>query len=353
MNDNYCWSSSIGRWFGVPVRVHMLFFLFVAAIFCGQWYFLGEDLDLLGAALATTLVIFGSVIFHELAHVFTVSKLGGHVNNIVLTPWGGNSDLEIAGPARNQLLVYLSGPFASGIVFVLGTTLLIQTNHVESVTELTNPLYFDSFTAGTHWFASLIKLITWANFQIMILNLLPCFPFDGQPILRSIITWVNPELPAVRRESALMVFGHAIGITMIGLAWFLKGQTDGPIPPSVLLIMAGIIILFAARFSYERQLSTIDEEWDDFDDLDYESIYDDTSFFDFAESDQTNYSQWLIEKQQERELIEFQLEQQEESLVDEVLKKLHNQGLASLSPEERELLDRVSERIRRRRQQGV
>ena len=98
-----------------------------------------------------------------------------------------------------------------------------------------------------------------------------------------------------------MVFGHAVGLTLIGLAWFLKSQNGGTvIPPSVLLIMSGIVILFAARYSYEIELSSIDEEWDDFDDLNYDSIYGDTSLFEFEEPDQATYSQWLLEKQEER-----------------------------------------------------
>ncbi len=354
MNDNDCWSSSIGRWFGIPVRVHMLFFLFVATVFCVQWYYVGERADLLGTALATSLVLLGSIVLHEAAHLFTLSRLGGHINQVVLTPWGGNSDLDVVGSPRQRTLVFLSGPLANGIVFALCATLLVTSQQVASPTELVNPLHPFPLASGADWSWSLTKIITWVNFQLMIVNLIPCYPFDGQPILRAIISGVNPELPSIRRESTLMVFGHAVGLTFIGLAWFLKSETGGTlVPPSVLLMLSGIVILFAARYSYEKELSTIDEDWDDFDDLNYESLYGDNSFFEFEEPDQATYSQWLLEKQEERELLEFQVEQQEEGLVDEVLEKLHHQGIASLSAEERNLLDRVSERIRRRRQQGV
>ncbi|MCH2183131.1 MAG: site-2 protease family protein [Mariniblastus sp.] len=354
MNDNDCWSSSIGRWFGIPVRIHMLFYLFVATVFCVQWYYVGERSELLGTALATSLVLLLSVVIHEAAHLFTLSRLGGHVNQIVLTPWGGNSDLDVVGSPRQRVLVCLSGPLANGLIFAVGAIALLASHQVTSLAELINPLQPYLLSSGAEWGVSLAKIITWINFQIMIVNLIPCYPFDGQPILRAIISGVNPDLPSIRRESTLMVFGHAVGLTFIGLAWFLKSETGGTvIPPSVLLIMSGIVLLFAARYSYEKELSTIDEDWDDFDDLNYDSIYGDTSFFEFEEPDQATYSQWLLEKKEERELLEFQLEQQEEGLVDEVLEKLHHQGIASLSPEERNLLDRVSERIRRRRQQGV
>ncbi|MCH2178673.1 MAG: M50 family metallopeptidase [Mariniblastus sp.] len=354
MNHNNCWSSGLGRWRGTPVRMHMLLFLFIAVIFSVQWYYLGQQNDLLGTALVTTLVLLTSVVLHEMAHAYTLNSLGGQVSNIVLTPWGGNSNFELPDQPRDRLIVYLAGPVMSGLIFALGTLVLWQANPVTSTTDLINPFYPISFKTGSDWVISILKITTWVNFQIMVVNLLPCYPFDGQPILRSVLTWVSPDIPAVRKESTLMVFGHAIGLTMIGFAWFLKSEMNGMvIPPSVLFLLAGIAIIFAARYSYEKELATIDEDWDDFDDLNYESIYGDSAFFDLPESEESPYSQWLIEKQMEREHLEYEREQHEEGLVDEVLKKLHRKGITSLSPEERELLDRVSERIRRRRQQGV
>ena len=50
---------------------------------------------------------------------------------------------------------------------------------------------------------------------------------------------------------------------------------------------------------------------------------------------------------------ELQREEEEDRQADEILKKLHNGGLASLSDDERNILNRVSARLRRQRQQGV
>ena len=72
-----------------------------------------------------------------------------------------------------------------------------------------------------------------------------------------------------------------------------------------------------------------------------------------ANEDNSAYSQWLSEKQEARREDEFKKEQEEDKRADQILEKLHNGGIASLHDEEKLILDRVSARIRRRRQQGV
>ena len=90
-------------------------------------------------------------------------------------------------------------------------------------------------------------------------------------------------------------------------------------------------------------------------DIDYGSIYSESAFFDFSDDgDNTAYSQWLTEKQEARRELELQREEEEDRQADAILEKLHNGGgFASLSEDEKAVLRRVSERIRRRRQQGV
>jgi hypothetical protein len=109
-------------------------------------------------------------------------------------------------------------------------------------------------------------------------------------------------------------------------------------------------LIFAARFSYFRQLAELDDQWDEFDDFDYQSLYTDSSFFEHADDEQSNYSQWLTEKQHERAHGEREQEVREERMADEILKKLHRDGIEKLSDEEKGILNRVSARIRRRRQ---
>ena len=62
-------------------------------------------------------------------------------------------------------------------------------------------------------------------------------------------------------------------------------------------------------------------------------------------------SQWMIENQRARAARELEQETHEAHQADTILEKLHNGGgIASLSEDEREVLNRVSLRLRRRRE---
>lgn len=222
------------------------------------------------------------------------------------------------------------------------------------ISQLINPFQPNQFEIG-QWQISLVKIVAWTNFQLLLVNLIPCFPFDGAAIVKALVSSMNPDLPKLRLESAIMVMGHAVAFTLIGLSWLVRDYNSGPIQPAwLIMLVGGITLLFAARLSFHNETQISDSEWDDMADADYESIFEENPLFDFpTDHENTAYSQWLTEKQQTRLQEELQREEEEDRLADEILKKLHGDGLSSLSEEERNILNRVSARLRRQRQQGV
>jgi Zn-dependent protease len=354
MTDNFSWSANAGRWMGIPVRVHLFLILFVTAIFGIELSLSSSTTQIgVGTGIVTVAIIFVSILIHELAHIFAISNLGGHVNNVVLMPWGGNSDFVVPESKQAQAAIFSAGPFVNAAIFALGATLLLQAGAADW-TQLTNPFRPNQFEIG-QWHVSLIKIVTWTNFQLLLVNLIPCFPFDGAPVVRSLVSAMNPDLPKMRLESAIMVMGHAVAFTLIGLAWLVRDYSPGPIQPAWLfMLLGGITLLFAARLSFHNETQVNDSAWDDLGESEYDSFYEDSPFFDFpSDHENTAYSQWLTEKQQTRLQEELRREEEEDRQADEILKKLHGDGLASLSEEERNILNRVSARLRRQRQQGV
>jgi Zn-dependent protease len=370
MRENLGWSTSAGRWFGMPVRVHLFLVLFFAVI-------LGIELSsgslvqpiAIGTGIVTIAVVLVCVIAHELAHWYAVTNLGGYVSRWTLLPWGGGSDFELEDRSeRANFVAHAAGPFANGVLFSLGATLLIQAGE-SSLADLTNPFRPHAFHFETSA-ASIMKIATWVNFQLLFVNLMPCFPFDGAAMMRSLIRLANESLPQIRVESAIMVMGHACAFTMIGLSLLIREYSLGPIPSGwMLMTLAGIMLFYSARFAFFDQMKFPSDEWDenaagspDYLDSIYEEIsrlededfHDDfDSDFDNGQSSQMPYSQWLTEKQEARLQREQALEQSEDQLADEVLEKLHGDGLDSLSDDERDLLSRVSERLRRKRGANV
>lgn len=351
MTENLSWSASLGRWMGIPVRAHLILFLFIAVIFAIQSNY--PKINVLGTAFATSCCLIICVMLHELAHIFALTNLGGHVNNIVFTPWGGNSNFSLPESTRGRVLVYLSGPLFNGCLFALGATLLFQTGNAKLM-DLVLPFRPIPFEMA-NWEVSLIRIMTWINFQIMLVNLIPCFPFDAAGALRAVIGRLSEGATVLRQEGTQLVIGQATGLTMIGCGWFLSDYNDGPVQPVWFLFLAGgLTLLFSARYYYDQQIANSeDHQWVEDDDLDFDAMYGDLSEFDFPEDDQTHYSQWLLEKQEQREREEREQEAREAKVADDILKKLHRQGIDSLTDEEKGVLNRVSARIRRRRQQGV
>src|SRR5437762_10474385 len=75
------WSFSIGRYFGIRVRVHITFifaFLFFWEQAGATWWVAGE----LG-------LLFLSVLLHEFGHCFACRAVGGSADDILMWPLGG------------------------------------------------------------------------------------------------------------------------------------------------------------------------------------------------------------------------------------------------------------------------
>lgn len=355
MNESIGWSASLGRWLGIPVRIHALLLLCLVTLF-GLNFF--PDARTGGAesnewtALVVGLVLLASVLWHEMAHAYAISNLGGHVNSLLFTPWGGNSDFALPTAGISRLLVHLAGPFANLAIFLIGAILLVQAGEASFV-DLINPLAEVGLNLG-HWEVSVLTIVTWVNFQLLWINLIPCFPFDGAAILRSTIDVLHPDTSRVHAEGSIRVIGQACGLTAVGAAWFLRDHEGGAIDPAwCWTLLFGIGLIFAARYSFLSETALFDEPWDDFNELEEGSLYEDSGFFDYEDDSATEYSQWLSEKQESRQQEELRIESEELERSDRILAKLHRSGLESLLEEERALLKRVSERLRRQREQNA
>ena len=364
MAENHIWSASFGRWFGIPVRIHVLLILFIALIFGLEWNFrhlLNPAAQ--GTAIVTVVVLMFSILVHELGHLFAISNLGGYCGLMVLTPWGGSSEFSTHESGKARTVIHLAGPFVNGIIFLFGAMLLTRHWQAELL-PLINPFRPHAFEAA-EWEHSLLQIVTWINFQLLVVNLIPCFPFDGAAAIRGIIDSLNVDLPSQRTESAVMAMGHAVAFTMLGMAWLLRDSEAGTLQPAwFVLLVAGITLIFSARYSYYRNTIFEDSDWDEIEgsdfDVDFPHQFDsreeEESFFEYSEfgaDAKGPYSQWLLEKQEARLKEDSIVEAREERQADEILEKLHGRSVDCLSESERLLLNRVSERIRRRREQGV
>jgi Zn-dependent protease len=160
----------IARPFGIPVYISPYWFL-IAGLFV---YLYGNSAVLAGSsgvryvvAAAFVVLLYVSVLIHELSHSLVARGFGLPVRRILLYPLGGFSEIEQEPPTPGrEFLVSAAGPLLSLVLAALGYAVLLVT-HLGGLPGL------------------LIQQLVWANLLVGIFNLLPGLPLDGGRMLRA------------------------------------------------------------------------------------------------------------------------------------------------------------------------
>jgi Zn-dependent protease len=217
---------------GIGVNIHPTFGL--VFVWAGLQWGLGTNRGAwpLVLGLLLVLLVFLSVLVHELGHCAMAQQFGVRVLDITLWPFGGVARIEqMPALPRSELLIALAGPamsLAIAIALVPPVALIWVLLGRERI--LTGPDVLASLTP-----ASLIAYIAITNLFIMVFNLLPAFPVDGGRMLRAALT------PGLGRDRATSV-AVAVGMVMAVLIFVLGMWQRQPILP-----VLGIFIFFAAR----------------------------------------------------------------------------------------------------------
>ena len=196
------WSLAVGVYPGTPGMPRL-----------ADWEFW-----VLGAL--TALLLFASVLVHELAHSFVALARGIQARSITLFIFGGVSNLSgEAKEASTEFVVAIVGPLASFAVAAVmyGLATVISEPRAELVLSY---LFLINLTLG-------------------IFNLLPGFPLDGGRVLRSILWRITGSMERATRWAAgvgrivsLLMAAYAIYLVVIqdsiigglwtaAIAWFL------------------------------------------------------------------------------------------------------------------------------------
>ncbi len=118
-------------------------------------------------AAAFVVLLYVSVLIHELSHSLVARGFGLPVRRILLYPLGGFSEIEQEPPTPGrEFLVSAAGPLLSLVLAALGWGVLAAT-HLGGLPGL------------------LLEQLVWANLLVGIFNLLPGLPLDGGRMLRA------------------------------------------------------------------------------------------------------------------------------------------------------------------------
>jgi len=138
----------------------------------------GLTFDKIIWSLVFIVLVFGSVLIHEMAHYWTARRYNIQTNEITLLPTGGISSLEIFPKSpKEELLISLSGPLVN--LAIAGILLPFIQSH-EPIWNVTS--HFDIIHEN-----DLLYKLHIVNLGLFAINIIPAFPLDGGRILRAIL----------------------------------------------------------------------------------------------------------------------------------------------------------------------
>jgi Zn-dependent protease/CBS domain-containing protein len=231
------WSISVGRLFGVDVRLHLTFFILPVFIFWTEYA--AHQGNANGSRdLALTGIILACVAAHECGHIFAARRYGMVPKALILLPLTGitlfdESRMQKPQPGSKpwvrEIRLALAGPLVSFCLAGIAWA------------------FFAASGAGIEFWkwpflqaANLPRSLVWANLYIGLLNFLPAYPLDGGRILRAIFSRKMELSAATRRAVAV---SSALAMVLV---------FAGPFTNSW-LTMVGVII-FSAALLEERAL---------------------------------------------------------------------------------------------------
>lgn len=228
----------IGRAFGISLRLHYSWFIIFAlvtwALTASYFPAVFPDWNLgarIAAGIITSLLFFGSVLLHELAHSIISQRQGIPVQSITLFVFGGVSQItEEPKRPKDEFRMAIAGPLTSLILGGILWGIFFGVRNSD-----TFALQF--ITAVTYW-------LGYINLALGVFNLIPGFPLDGGRVFRSIWWWRSHNLKSATRVAAnigrvigfLFIFGGIYlvftsywfnGIWLALIGWFLESAAVG------------------------------------------------------------------------------------------------------------------------------
>ena len=230
------WSISVGRLFGVDVRIHLTFLILPVFIYWTDYATRQQNAN--GARdLALVGIILACVGAHECGHLFAARRFGLIPKAVILLPLTGvalydESRVEKQPSAlmwKREVRIALVGPLVNLALASLAAAVIAGAN---SGIEL----WKWPFLAGTN----LPRSVVWANLYLAFLNLLPAYPLDGGRLVRVVFARTMDVSSATRRAVSI---SSAISMVLIFAGLFSDSW----------LTMVGVIIFSAAQLE-ERAL---------------------------------------------------------------------------------------------------
>lgn len=234
-----------GSLFGIPFFINPSWFVVFALVTWSEGLALADAFQLVGPlpwilGMITAILMFSSVVLHELGHSLVAMRQGIEVKSITLFIFGGLASLaEESKTPGNAFWVAIAGPAVSFVLFGIFT--LAQTN-----LALPTPIL------------GILGLLASINLLLGTFNLIPGLPLDGGNILKALVWKITGKpykgVAFASRFGQIFgwcgviiglnsVFGNVLGRFLVQGIYFITTQVS----PNTLLASNLSYLLFIPR----------------------------------------------------------------------------------------------------------
>lgn len=192
-------------------------------------------------SIITALLIFGSVLAHELSHSYVAMKKGIVMRGITLFIFGGVAETsEEPRTAAEEFQIAAAGPEMSLLIAIICWSLVVL-----------SPLLH--LGESTVWIINQVKLV---NLALVIFNLVPGFPLDGGRLFRAVLWKATKDIRLATRiaSGTGRLFGYALMLLGGLLVWRGLMYGSGTIFNGFWLFIIGLFLEQTARSSYQQLL---------------------------------------------------------------------------------------------------
>lgn len=320
------WSVPLGRIFGIRVRVHLFLLILLAALLLQAGA--RDGLRGMGWQAVSELILFASILIHELAHCGAAVRAGAGAEEILLWPLGGLAYIGRTGSARDEIRVAAAGPLSNFLLGGVGLGTLALSGAPWSWDYL-NP--FAPWWDLPHLSLPQIFLLHGVriNFILGLFNLgVPAYPLDGGRILYAFLS------TRMDRAGAAAVTGRvAVIVGAVLAAWGFAQGDFTLLLIGVWVVMEGFQILRLVRLG----------------EMEAHPVFG-TAGPEYAPGGEEPrpglFARWRARRARRRAEREAREAEALERAVDAILEKVGREGIGSLTRRERRLLEEASRRRR-------
>lgn len=206
------YSLTVGKVFGIDVRVHFSFFFYLYYRMYGAEDYL--------FALAVVVGLYFCILLHEFGHSFAARFCGGESDEIILWPFGGLALCRPVFHPTAELITTVAGPLVTLVLWGFFSLLL----HVLIEIARQGGWYEPSVLG-------FVANMAWLNKMLLFFNLIPAFPMDGGRIFLELLWYrlgfERAAMIAVRVSQCIAVFGMVVGFGHIPVGPFQPGTWIG------------------------------------------------------------------------------------------------------------------------------